>query len=289
MAVASMLGVSIAILVLFVVREHRAADPILPMDLMIRPTIAASLVGSFLVGGILFGLDTYVPLYIQGVSGGNATLAGRALMPLFLAWAISVAVAARAVVHYGFRRGGMVGSALRRGGAPWVWWSARYFLGRRPWFFYRAGGLRTGNGPDLAELHPGGSACGELGPARRGDRSRARFCARSGVRSAWDCWAPPLGWELSHRLAASDGTGIDIAAALRPETHDLLSPAQLAAVQANLGLTLRDVYLQIMVLAIGAFLSALWLPNKEATLVHSSTTSVRTPRDEGLAVAASEF
>ena len=103
---------------LFVFRERVAADPILPMDLMVQPTIAASLVGSFLVGGILFGLETYVPLFIQGVRGGDATLAGRSLMPLFLAWAISVAVAARAIVHFGFRRGGMIGVGPGRGGKP---------------------------------------------------------------------------------------------------------------------------------------------------------------------------
>ena len=38
--------------------------------------IAASLVGSCLIGAILFGIDTYIPLYIQGVQGGDARLAG---------------------------------------------------------------------------------------------------------------------------------------------------------------------------------------------------------------------
>ena len=87
----SLLCAAAILLVLFVIREHHAADPILPLDLMTRPVIAASLVGSLLFGGILFGLDTYVPLYIQGVRGGTATSAGLALMPLFFAWAISVA------------------------------------------------------------------------------------------------------------------------------------------------------------------------------------------------------
>ena len=103
------------------IREHRAADPILPMDLMTRPVIAASLVGSCLIGGILFGIDTYIPLYIQGVQGGDARLAGRALMPLFLAWAFSVAVAARAVVHRGLavRRPGRL--VLHRAGLARAW------------------------------------------------------------------------------------------------------------------------------------------------------------------------
>ena len=90
----SLLAASAILLMLFVIREHHAADPILPLDLMTRPVIGTSLIGSLFFGGILFGLDTYVPLYVQGVRGGNATSSGLALMPLFLSWAISVAFAA---------------------------------------------------------------------------------------------------------------------------------------------------------------------------------------------------
>ena len=127
------------LMILFVIREHRAIDPILPLDLMTRPVIAASLVGSLLFGGILFGLDAYVPLYMQGVRGGTATSAGLALMPLFIAWAISVALAARAVIHHGFRRAGMIGSAIVALGslflvigASFPNWSAPVFH-RRVW------------------------------------------------------------------------------------------------------------------------------------------------------------
>ena len=108
----SLLAASAILLMLFVIREHHAADPILPLDLMTRPVIGTSLIGSLFFGGILFGLDTYVPLYVQGVRGGNATSSGLALMPLFLSWAISVAFAARALVHHGFRRAGLIGSGL---------------------------------------------------------------------------------------------------------------------------------------------------------------------------------
>src|SRR5262249_43619044 len=100
-----LLAASVVLMVLFVFRELHAPDPILPMDLMARPVMAASLMGSGLIGAILFGIDTYIPLYIQGVQGGDARLAGRALMPLFLTWAVSVAVAAKAVVHRGLRFG----------------------------------------------------------------------------------------------------------------------------------------------------------------------------------------
>ena len=72
-------GLTAVLLVGFVYRELHAEDPILPMDLMIRPTIATSVIGNFLVGGILFGIETYVPLFIQGVRGGDAREAGQAL------------------------------------------------------------------------------------------------------------------------------------------------------------------------------------------------------------------
>ena len=73
---------------------------------------------AFWWAAILFGLDTYVPLFVQGVRGGDATWAGRSLMPLFLAWAISVAVAARAdgSLRVSPRRDGRLG--LGRGRKP---------------------------------------------------------------------------------------------------------------------------------------------------------------------------
>ena len=105
-------GLTAVLLVGFVYRELHAEDPILPMDLMIRPTIATAVIGNFLIGGILFGIETYVPLFMQGVRGGDAREAGQALTPLFLAWAVSIAFAAPAVVRWGFRRGGIFGAGL---------------------------------------------------------------------------------------------------------------------------------------------------------------------------------
>jgi hypothetical protein len=98
-----------------------------------------------------------------------------------------------------------------------------------------------------------------------------------------------LGWGLAHRLALAGATGIDVSAALRPETHKFLSVAELAQVQTNLGVTLRDVYLQMMFLGIGCVVCGLWLPNKHATLSHSRAHEREVPEDERMAVAAAEF
>jgi MFS family permease len=108
----SLFGLALLLLGAFLVWERLAVDPVLPLDLIFSRHIGAAIAGSFLIGGLLFGLDTYIPLFIQGVRGGTATQAGRVITPLFLSWAVSVAVAAKVVVRLGFRRTAVVGSIL---------------------------------------------------------------------------------------------------------------------------------------------------------------------------------
>ena len=61
-----------------------------------------------------------------------------------------------------------------------------------------------------------------------------------------------LGFDLSHRLTAAGETGIDIVAALRPETHHLLTPSRLQIVQGALGRSIGDVFIQMFVIALVA-------------------------------------
>jgi EmrB/QacA subfamily drug resistance transporter len=284
---AGLLGLALALLALFVVREHYAADPILPMDLMTRPTIAASLLGSFLIGGILFGLDTYVPLYVQGVQGGAATSAGQALMPLFLSWAISVALAARAVVRFGFRGGGLIGSGfillgnvILVAGASSPDWARVSFL---------FGLIVVGMGMGPASLSFVLAVQSSVTWGQRGVATGAVIFLRTiGGAIGVGLLGATLAWELAHRLASSGAIGIDVGAALRPETHVFLSSAQLRLVQTNLGQTLRDVYLQIAMLGVGSLVCAIWLPDKHSTL-ERSVMERETPGENELAVSVAEL
>ena len=246
----SLLAAALLLLVLFVIREHRAIDPILPLDLMRRPVIAASLVGSLLFGGILFGLDAYVPLYMQGVRGGTATSAGLALMPLFLAWAISVALAARAVIYQGFRRAGMIGSAIVAVGSLFLVLGASVPYWSRACFIVGLAIVGTGMGPTSFSFIlavQNSVSWGQRGVAT----GAATFLRTIGGALGVGLLGAALAWELGLRLELAGARGIDVAAALRPETHGTLSPVQLRLVQASLGLTLRDVYLLIALCAVG--------------------------------------
>jgi hypothetical protein len=241
--------------------------------------------GSFLIGGILFGLDTYVPLFIQGARGGNATEAGRALMPLFIAWAVSVALAARAVVHFGFRRAGLIGSGLITLGNLILVLGAALPERSRPFLIIGLGVVGMGMGPTslsfiLAVQHS--VAWGQRGVAT----GAVIFLRTIGGALCVGLLGAALAWELGFRLVEAGATGIDIAAALRPETHDKLLPGQLLAVRINLGQTLRDVFLQMAALGIGSVVCALWLPNKHATLENSSMHERAIRRDDAELAAA---
>lgn len=283
-----LLAASIALLILFVIRERMAADPILPLDLMTRPVIAASLMASCLIGAILFGIDTYVPLYIQGVQGGDARLAGRALMPLFLTWAFSVAVAAKAVVHRGLRFGCVVGSFFISAGSLGLVLGAMFPQWYRLGFY--PGLVMVGLGMGPASLSCVLSVQHSVQWGQRGVATGAVIFLRTiGGALGVGVLGAVLGWVLAHRLADAGATGINVTAALRPETHRFLLAGQLAVVQSNLGHALRDVYLQMAALGVGTMICAFWLPNKEATHATASEPAGAEDADEGFAVAASEM
>src|SRR5262245_39736674 len=68
--------------------------------------------GSAIMGVAFFGVDTYVPLYVQGTTGAGATAAAGVVTPVMLAWAMSGIFVAPIIIRYGFRRTATIGSTL---------------------------------------------------------------------------------------------------------------------------------------------------------------------------------
>jgi EmrB/QacA subfamily drug resistance transporter len=69
---------------LFAVVERRAAEPILPFDVLRNPIVASSVACFGLIGFAMFGTISFVPLFVQGVIGTSATSSGVVLTPLML-------------------------------------------------------------------------------------------------------------------------------------------------------------------------------------------------------------
>jgi MFS family permease len=107
-----LLAVSLLALVSLVREQARSAHPLLPPSLFTRAETAAPYLGGVLLGTTIFGVDTFVPLFVQGARDGTATAAGAVITPVILLWSVSASVAARVIVRHGFRRTAWIGALL---------------------------------------------------------------------------------------------------------------------------------------------------------------------------------
>jgi EmrB/QacA subfamily drug resistance transporter len=83
--------------------ERRASDPVLPIGLFRDRMFLVACGHGVLAGCAVFGGATFVPLYVQGVLGTNATEAGAALMPMLLAWVFSSIPGTRLLLRLGYQ------------------------------------------------------------------------------------------------------------------------------------------------------------------------------------------
>jgi EmrB/QacA subfamily drug resistance transporter len=110
-------AVSAALLVVFVFVERRAAEPLLPLALFRVPALRASAVIVAFLGMAMFGVLSFLPLFVQVVLGTSATAAGRVLTPMMLSMMVASAVGARFVLRIGFRIVVTTGAVLTAAGA----------------------------------------------------------------------------------------------------------------------------------------------------------------------------
>lgn len=113
---AALVAAGLLLLALFAGLQRRRAHPLVPPLLFSRRATAAPYVGGILLGTTIYGVDTFVPLFVQGARGGTAGSAGAVVTPLVFCWALSAALAARVVVRLGFRATARAGALLIVGG-----------------------------------------------------------------------------------------------------------------------------------------------------------------------------
>jgi EmrB/QacA subfamily drug resistance transporter len=99
-------------LVAFALVERRAAEPMIPGWVFRRRLLNSTNLISLGVGVMLIGLTSYIPLYVQGVLGTSALVAGFALAGLTLGWPISASLAGRLYLRIGFRNTAFLGAGF---------------------------------------------------------------------------------------------------------------------------------------------------------------------------------
>jgi EmrB/QacA subfamily drug resistance transporter len=112
-----LLACSAFMLVVFIINEARAAEPIIPLSLFRNSIIAVCSLCSFVLGMGMFGAVIYLPLFMQGVLGTSATQSGNLLTPLLMGAVAGMIVGGQTLSRTGeYKMLGIIGSILLAGG-----------------------------------------------------------------------------------------------------------------------------------------------------------------------------
>jgi EmrB/QacA subfamily drug resistance transporter len=107
-----LLIVSVAIMVVLVWHERRAAEPILPLTLWRNRVILSAVFGCFGVGCVVMASTTFLPAYIQGVMGRSPIVAGYALAISSVTWIAGSWGGGQIMLRFSYRASTMVGGVF---------------------------------------------------------------------------------------------------------------------------------------------------------------------------------
>ena len=242
--------------VLFLWQEHRAAEPILPLDIFKNRLIAVGSAGNVVLGMLLFSLTTYVPIFGQGVLGGTALDAGALLIPLSLGWTVSSTVGGRLLMRMSYRTFELWGAAFTLGGCVLL----------------ALADADSGRGDVMGAAFVIGLGLGWVSLPLLLGVQNAVPKARSGVATSSVQFfrfiggavaVAALGALFQARQSARSG-GLDVEAALDPELRAALDPATLDVLQGALLHALDGVFVATTAIAVAGLLCAAAFPRGSA-------------------------
>ncbi|MGD7021858.1 DHA2 family efflux MFS transporter permease subunit [Rossellomorea vietnamensis] len=99
--ITGLFSVTAAALILFIMIEKRAANPVLPLHLFKNQIFTLSNAIGFILGAGMFGAIMYMPFFIQGVIGTSATKSGFVMMPMTLSMVFASAIGGQIITKTG--------------------------------------------------------------------------------------------------------------------------------------------------------------------------------------------
>lgn len=93
----------IVLAAVFVFAERRAEEPVIDFAMFKERLFATSGAISIFSGAAFITASVYIPFYIQGVQGGNATNAGLVLLPMMIASVVSASVGGSLMTKFAYR------------------------------------------------------------------------------------------------------------------------------------------------------------------------------------------
>ncbi len=105
-------ALGLAMLVLFVRVERRAAEPVLPLWVLSRRLLGTTALIGVTVGVVLMGVTTYVPTFLETLVGSSPLVSGLTLATLTIGWPIAAAQSGRVYLRFGFRTTVILGAIV---------------------------------------------------------------------------------------------------------------------------------------------------------------------------------
>lgn len=252
---------AVAAAALFLRQERRAAEPMLPVELIRSRLVALAAAGSVGVGAVIYAASAFVPIFGQGVLRGTALDAGLLLAPVSVGWPIASALAGRWILTVGYRRLMMMGGALAVVGAGLL---ARVDAasGRLDVMIATlilGAGLGFSSTPQIVSVQSA------VPWRRRGAATGAlQFFRSIGGAVTVAAFGTLLNARLRHSLGIGTVDAANADALLDPRARAALDPGTLDRLSAALLEGLGPVYLGMVVLAAGMLVAAFAFPRGSA-------------------------
>jgi EmrB/QacA subfamily drug resistance transporter len=115
-----LLLIAAVLVVLFLVRQRTAAEPLMPLSLFKSRWVSSANVVMLLLGVVFFSMWYFLSLYLQDVHGYGPLKAGLLFLPMSAAIIIGAQVAGRVLAKVGPRKLLFIGLVLSTAGFAWI-------------------------------------------------------------------------------------------------------------------------------------------------------------------------
>ena len=256
-------GTAAVLFAAFIWQERRALEPVLPLWLFKNKVIVMGCLGTFVGGGLMFGVSSYVPLFAQGVFGGDALDAGLIVLPMSVSWPIASIIGGRVILRFGYHASMMIGSVFLVAGAAALLpmdrdssiaipLTSSFLVGFGMGFMTSAYVISVQN---AVEWSYRGVATASI-----------QFMRTMGGSISVAIMGAILNSQLSHRFAEVQGlpAGATEATLLNAEERASIPTEVLEAMQSALAASIHDIFLFVLGISLVACAVAFFFPRGRA-------------------------
>lgn len=262
----SLEAVFIVSVILFILQERRASEPVMPFNIWRERSIFIANLTSLTTGIMLIGISSFLPAFVQGVMEQSPIVAGFTLTTMSIGWPLASTFSGRMLISIGYRITSIIGGiALIIGSIVFVTMS-----GDSGPVLAAAGSFFVGVGMGLTLTAFIVSIQSTVGWQQRGIATAANMFMRNlGNTIGAALLGGILNSQLSYYLKESAShTGRKLTAdsaniLLNQSERNKLPLTDKQLLQNGLTVSLHSVYFVVLIFAVLSFILILFIPKKD--------------------------